>query len=108
VVRPLSFRRNGFAWIPGVVLLRKGAVWRSLTIVPEARAQSIGMTQGPIYRALGLARIHVHTVTGPVRAELGGLATADVLSFFDAESAKVVSAVGADATHRWRADGASA
>ena len=106
IVRPLSFRRNGFSRIPGAVLLRRGAVWRSLTMVPEARAQSIAMSQGPVYRALGLARVHVHTVNGPVRAELGGLATADVLSFFDAESANVVAAVSADATHRWRADGA--
>jgi putative membrane protein len=106
VVRPLSYRRNGFARMPGVVLLRRGAVWRSLTMVPEARAQSIAMTQGPIYRALRLARVHVHTVNGPVRAELGGLATSDVLAFFDTESARVVSAVSADATHRWRADGA--
>jgi len=105
VVRPFSFRRNGFAGIPGVVLLRRGAVWRSLTIVPEARAQSIAMTQGPLYRALRLARVHVHTVNGPVRAELGALDMADAMRFFGTESAQVITAMGTDGTHRWRAEG---
>jgi putative membrane protein len=108
IVRPLSFRRNGFAEIPGVVLLRKGAVWRSLTLIPEARAQSIAMTQGPLYRAMRLARVHVHTVNGPVRAELGGLDMADAMRFFNLEAAQVVSAVATDASHRWRAEGSTA
>ena len=108
VIRWFSFRRNGFAEIPGVVLLRKGAVWRELTLVPEARAQSIGITQGPLYRALRLARIHVHTVNGPVRAELGALDKDVALGFFETASLQVVSAVGTDATHRWGAEGLTA
>jgi putative membrane protein len=108
VVRPFAFRRNGFAEIPGVVLLRAGGIWRHLTIVPEARAQSIGVSQGPIYRALGLARVHVHTVNGPIRAELGGLDRGVALSFFGTVSLEVVSAVSTDATHRWRAGGSTA
>jgi putative membrane protein len=102
VVRPFAFRRNGFAEIPGVVLLRGGGIWRHLTMVPEARAQSVAVTQGPLYRALGLARVHVHTVNGPVRAELGGLDRGVALDFFGTVSLEVVSAVGSDATHRWR------
>jgi putative membrane protein len=108
IVRPLSLRRNGYAEIPGVLLLRRGAVWRSLTAVPEARAQSIGVSQGPLYRALGLARVHIHTVNGPVRAELGALDRNDALAFFDTASRDVVEAVSTDATHRWRAEGTPA
>jgi membrane protein YdbS with pleckstrin-like domain len=108
VIRWFSVRRNGFAEIPGVVLLRKGAVWRELTLVPEARAQSIGISQGPLYRALRLARIHVHTVNGPVRAELGALDKDVALAFFGTESLQVVSAVGTDVTHRWGAEGSTA
>ena len=108
VIHPFSFRRNGFAEIPGVILLRTGAVWRQLTLVPEARAQSIGITQGPLYRALQLARIHVHTVNGPVRAELGALDQDVALGFFESASLHVVSAAGTDATHRWRAEGSTA
>jgi putative membrane protein len=108
IVRWFSFRRNGFAVIPDVVLLRRGAVWRSLTIVPEARAQSVALTQGPLYRALRLARVHVHTVNGPVRAELGAVDVAVAHEFFSTISEQVVVAVRLDATHRWRADGTTA
>jgi putative membrane protein len=108
IVRWFSFRRNGFAVIPGVVLLRRGAVWRSLTIVPEARAQSVALTQGPLYRVLRLARVHVHTVNGPVRAELGAVDVAVAHEFFSTISEQVVVAVRSDATHRWRADGTTA
>jgi putative membrane protein len=108
IIRWFSFRRNGFAEIPGVVLLRRGAVWRSLVMVPEARAQSIAVTQGPIYRALGLARVHVHTVNGPVRAELGAIDHSIATAFFGTVSQQVVVAVRSDATHRWRADGTTA
>jgi putative membrane protein len=108
LVRLLSFRRNGFAEIPGAVLLREGAIWRRLTIVPEARVQSVGVTQGPFYRWLRLARIHVHTVNGPIRAELGAVDQAVALGFFRSVSLEVVEAVAADATHRWRAEGTTA
>jgi putative membrane protein len=103
-----SFRRNGFAEVPGVVLLRRGALWRSLTMVPLARTQSIAMSQGPVYRALGLARVHVHTVNGPVRAELGALDHEKATGFFDTFTGEVVAAVNSDATHRWRANGSTA
>jgi putative membrane protein len=108
LVRWLSVRRNGFAEIPGIILLRRGAVWRSLTIIPQARVQSIGMTEGPLYRALRLARVHVHTVNGPVRAELGALDRTVAVQFFSGVSLEVDVAVGSDATHRWRANGAPA
>lgn len=105
LVRLLSRQRNGFAGLPGVVLLREGAIWRRLTIVPEARVQSVAITQGPIYRVLRLAHVHVHTVLGPVRAELGAVDRDVAVEFFDRVSLEVVDAVRTDATHRWRADG---
>ena len=108
IIRWFSVRRNGFAEIPGVVLLRRGGVWRNLTMVPEARVQSIGMTQGPIDRALRLARVHVHTVNGPVRAELGALDFEVATGFFTAVSNDVVEQVRSDATHRWRANDSAA
>jgi putative membrane protein len=108
LVRLLSRQRNGFARLAGVVLLREGAVWRRLTIVPEARVQSIAITQGPAYRFLRLAHVHVHTVEGPVHAELGAVDRDVAVSFFGAVSLEVVDAVRTDATHRWLADGRTA
>jgi putative membrane protein len=108
VVRWFSWRRNGFARLPGLLLLRTGAIWRRFTIVPEPRVQSIAMHQGPIYRMLGLAHLYVHTVVGPIRAELGAVDRDVALGFFSEVSLSVVEAVGADATHRWRSGEASA
>jgi putative membrane protein len=105
IIRLLSRRRNGFARMTGTVLLREGAIWRRLTIVPEARVQSVAITQGPLDRLLRLARVHVHTVVGPVRAELGAVDRAAAIEFFGQVSGEVVDAVRSDATHRWLADG---
>jgi putative membrane protein len=102
VIRWFSWRRNGYARLPGAILLRTGAIWRQLTIVPEPRVQSIGLHQGPLYRKLGLAHLDVHTVTGPIRAELGAMDRDVALDFFERVSRSVVAAVSADATHRWR------
>jgi len=104
VIRLLSRQRNGFASAPGMVLLREGAIWRRLTIVPEARVQSVAITQGPIYRALAVAHVHVHTVVGPVRAELGAVDRDVAIDFFNRVSLEVVEAVRSDATHRWLAE----
>ena len=103
--RPLrwfSRRRNGFAFAPEAVLLRRGAIWRSLVIVPQARVQSVSVRQGPLLRALRLASIHLHTVAGPIVAQLGALDHDDALEFFAAaENAAIVAASG-DTSHRWR------
>ncbi|MEO5534559.1 MAG: PH domain-containing protein [Pseudolysinimonas sp.] len=102
VLRWFSWRRNGFALFPGAVLLRKGAIWRELAIVPTPRMQSVAIEQGPIERALRLAAVHVHTVAGPISPRLGALDARDAEAFFrDAELA-AVTAGGSEGTHRWR------
>lgn len=103
VVRWFSWRRNGFAVLPGAVLLRRGAIWRELAIVPTPRIQSVAVEQGPLARALRLAGVVVHTVAGPVATNLGALATADAETLFRDASASAIAAAQADRTHRWRA-----
>ena len=102
VLRWFSWRRNGFALEPEAVLLRRGAIWRSLVLVPTARMQSVGLHQGPLLRMLRLADVHVHTVAGPIRATLGALDAADGVRFFRDVAASGVVAAAADRSHRWR------
>ncbi|MGN6324592.1 PH domain-containing protein [Pseudolysinimonas sp.] len=103
IVRWFSRRRNGFALRPEAVLLRRGAIWRDLVMVPTARMQSVAIHQGPFLRALRLATVHVHTVQGPINARIGGLDQDDAVGFFrDAAEADVVAAA-ADSSHRWNA-----
>jgi putative membrane protein len=94
---------GGFTVAPGAVLLRTGAVWRRLVIVPLPRMQSVALRQGPLLRRLRLAEVSVHTVQGPITAEIGALDERDALGFFHAASRDAVGAARADRTHRWLA-----
>lgn len=100
-LRPFRWRRNGFALIDGMLLLRRGAIWRSVTALPLARLQSVGVTQGPVDRTLRLANIHGHVVTGPVSGAIGAIERDDALALFAAVSAGAVTAAAGDRAHRW-------
>ena len=94
--------RNGFAILPGAVVLRQGAVWRQLTIVPEARMQSVAISEGPIFRAMSLASIRVHTVAGPIAPALSGVDRTQALRCFREVADAAISSSSADTSHRWR------
>lgn len=108
ILRWFSWRRNGFALRPDAVVLRRGAIWRELVVVPAARMQSVSVDQGPLDRALRLAGVHVHTVAGPINARLGALDAEDASRFFRDLARTAVVAAAADRTHRWRSGGATA
>jgi len=107
-LRPFSWRRNGFAIVAGSLLLRKGAIWRRLIIVPQPRLQSVGLHQGPLLRRLRLASVHLHTVNGPITADLGAVDQAAALAFFTEVAELAVRAGQADTSHRWRSGELSA
>jgi putative membrane protein len=92
VLRWFSWRRNGFALEREVVLLRRGAIWRSLVLVPTARMQSVSLHQGPLLRMLRLADVHVHTVSGPIRAALDDLDADSAAGFFRDVAASGIAA----------------
>ncbi|PYY39680.1 PH domain-containing protein [Curtobacterium sp. MCPF17_046] len=101
-LRPFSASRNGYRFVPGAVLLRLGAVWRSLVVVPLPRVQSVKVTQGPLERALRVASVHVHTVSGPVSARVGALDAGDAQRLWSGTTERAVEAAAADTSHRWR------
>ena len=101
LLRPLSWRRNGFELTPDALLLRRGAVWRSLAIFPLARVQSLALAQGPLDRVLRVAGLHVHTIAGRVSGVLGIVDRDAALSLFDRAAASVVAATASDRSHRW-------
>lgn len=103
IFRWFSWRRNGFALTSDAAILRRGAVWRELVVVPAARMQSVEVSQGPLYRAMRLARLQAHTVAGPINARLAGIDVGDAGEFFRKLSATAVAAAAADRSHRWRA-----
>jgi putative membrane protein len=107
-LRWFSWQRNGFAITPDAVLLRKGVVWRGLIVVPTPRVQSVSVSQGPLYRLCRLAAIQLHTVAGPITAELGAVDQDEALGFFRDVAGVTVQSVAADTSHRWRSGEAPA
>lgn len=101
IIRPLSWRRNGYRLTPDALLLRRGVVWRKLAIVPLARMQSLALHQGPVDRLLGVASARAHTVSGPVYSSLAAIGRDNALSLFADASAGAVRAASVDRTHRW-------
>jgi len=102
VLRWFSRRRNGFASSGDLVLLRRGAVWRELVVVPLPRLQSVELRQGPLLRRLRLASVRLHTVSGPVDGHLGALDPADATRFFGETADAAIRAATNDTSHRWR------
>lgn len=91
--RWFSWRRNGYALAPEAVLLRKGAIWRTLTIVPLARVQSVAITSGPLARAARLRRIAIHTVAGAIAPTIGALDVADAERLWDEVETRALDAI---------------
>ena len=103
ILRWFSWRRNGFLVRPEAVLIRLGAIWRTLTIVPAPRIQSVDVRQGPLTRALRLASANVHTVAGPVSASIGALDVRDTERLMLEAETAAVGAMRVDRSHRWGA-----
>ena len=70
---PLSFRVNGGGLVENTVVVRTGWWIARLAIIPLARAQSSGVSQGPWHRALGLLSFSIDSVSGPVATKLRAL-----------------------------------
>lgn len=97
-LRPFSWRKTGYTIADGVIVVRRGAVWRRIVFVPLARMQSIEIEQGPARRILNLASADVHVIDGPVHPrlpvidtraaeELFTLVGAGAIAWADAETA---------------------
>lgn len=102
-LRPFSWRRIGWAAASGVALIRRGAIVRSLTLVPLARMQSVALSVGPIDRWLRLAGVRLHTVTGPVSAVLPIVDRAEADRLFERLAEEAVDRAANDTTHHWGA-----
>ncbi len=77
--------------------IRRGVLTRSLSIMPIVRAQSVQLRRPLVHRMLGLASVQAHTVLGPVRMEMRGLALGEAQRVFDELAAAVLRIQGAEA-----------
>jgi len=64
-----------------LLVSRHGLLTRRLHVVPTSRVQSVGVTQGPLQRQLGLATARIDSPPGPVSVRALHRAAADARSF---------------------------
>jgi putative membrane protein len=102
-LRPIGWRRLAFGVNDRAVVVREGVLYRSLTVVPHAKTQSVRVTQGPLQRRLGLASAHVDTTPGPVNAVIAHRAGNQARDFVEAQAARARLARRADVPEQWMA-----
>ena len=71
------FRYWSYEVAPDALELRHGVLERVHSAIPYFRVQYVDINQGPIERALGLARLRVHTAAASSDATIPGIAAAD-------------------------------
>lgn len=80
VLPPIRYRAWGYRLRAGDLVVRRGVVWRIITVVPYSKIQHVDTQRGPIERLLGLAAVVVHTA-----ASRGGAVAIRGLAEDDAE-----------------------
>ncbi|MBL0888413.1 PH domain-containing protein [Myceligenerans indicum] len=73
IVVPRQVRAIGYAEREDDLLIRKGILFRSLTVVPYGRMQYVDVEAGPLDRKLGLAKVQLHTASVGTDAQIPGL-----------------------------------
>ena len=82
-VRALGYREREHD-----LLLQRGIMFRSTTVIPYGRLQYVEVTAGPIMRALGLATVTMHTASASTDASLPGLPLAEAEALRDSIAAR--------------------
>ncbi|WP_125776283.1 PH domain-containing protein [Antribacter gilvus] len=72
-VVPRQVHALGYAERDDDLLIRKGVLFRSLTVVPYGRMQYVDVEAGPLDRRLGLAKVQLHTASVGTDAQIPGL-----------------------------------
>lgn len=70
----LRYQRWRFALRDHDLWIRRGVVWRNISVIPYTRLQFVDTTQGPLDRLFGLAQLVVHTAAPGTSGQLPGLA----------------------------------
>lgn len=63
----------GWAEGPSEFLIRKGVMFRRLTVIPYGRIQYVDVKEGPIARMFGITSITLHTASSETAGSLDGL-----------------------------------
>lgn len=78
---PAQVKLLGWQETEDELLITKGRLWHTFTVVPYGRIQFVDVSAGPIERALGIKTLKLHTASASSDATVQGLPadTADAL-----------------------------
>jgi len=76
-------RRWGYAERDEDLYITRGALFRTLVVVPYGRMQFVDVQAGPLDRAYGIARIQLHTASPGTSAHIPGLPAEDAARLRD-------------------------
>jgi membrane protein YdbS with pleckstrin-like domain len=70
------------------LVVKRGRIFRRVTVVPYGRMQFVDVTVGPVARAFGIARIQLHTASPGTDAHISGVPTAEAARLRDRLTAR--------------------
>ena len=76
-------RAWGYAERDDDLLVRRGVMFRRLSVIPYGRMQFVDVTAGPIERSFGLATVRMHTAAAASDARVPGLPAAEAARLRD-------------------------
>ena len=76
-------RAWGYAERAEDLLVRRGVMYRRLSVVPYGRMQFVEVTAGPVERLFGLATVKLHTAAARSDARIPGLDPAEAARLRD-------------------------
>ncbi|HXZ98837.1 MAG TPA: PH domain-containing protein [Candidatus Binatia bacterium] len=77
------YRAWGYLERDDDLMVRRGLLFRRLTVVPFGRMQFVDVSAGPVDRLFDLATVQLHTAAAATDARIPGLRTADATRLRD-------------------------
>ncbi|HEV3123644.1 MAG TPA: PH domain-containing protein [Candidatus Dormibacteraeota bacterium] len=77
IVERGRYRAWGYAERDEDLIVRRGLLFRRVSVVPYGRMQFIDVSAGPVDRVFGLATVQLHTAAAATDARIPGLLRAD-------------------------------
>lgn len=74
---PAQVKKLGWKETADELLLSRGKVFHTYTVVPYGRIQFVDVTAGPIERIFGLKSVELHTASASSDSSISGLAAAE-------------------------------
>lgn len=100
-VDPVVWRRTGYRTTDTATVIRTGRLRRDAILVPNARIQSMGVSQGPLERRLRLANVALHTTPGTIAPAVPHLGEAEARDFIHRTAHRASLARRAAGPERW-------